>query len=152
MCYDFGLFGFVWKAHLALVRFKIRLEMIFSSIRGGEEGEEICATFKKLCAEDQYQEGVPVNMVEMCLCLKILEKRKILHWLSWPKTSSQKLGRCASRRVRSVRKSLGQIKDLSQKCLHSKYLHTCILAYFRTNFRKSYQDPRYFYEFSYWMF
>ena len=48
------------------------------------------------------------------------------HW-----TSSQKLGRCASRRVRSVWKSLGQVR-FGSKMFRLKilaYLHSCILSY-----------------------
>ena len=37
--------------------------------------------------------------------------------------------------------------DLGKKCFNSKYLHTCILAYFRTNFKKSYQGPKYIFFF-----
>ena len=63
----------------------------------------------------------------------------------WVEKSSQKLGRCASRRVRSVWKSLVQVR------FGSKMFRLKILAYFRTNFRISYQDPKYFYKFSHWI-
>ena len=52
-------------------------------------------------------------------------------WHVQSKTSSQKLGRCASRRVRSVWKSVGQVR-FGSKMFWLKilaYLHSCILSY-----------------------
>ena len=65
----------------------------------------------------------PINLVT----LQVLNS-----WvLPYTQTSSQKLRRCASRRVRSVWKSLGQVRFWSKmfglKIL--AYLHSCILSY-----------------------
>ena len=52
-------------------------------------------------------------------------------WSDTHKTSSQKLGRCASRRIRSIWKSLGRVRFWS-KMFRLKilaYLHSCILSY-----------------------